>query len=981
MWGLVLVALPGVLTTRTARAQGVEPDLYRLERAVPQAFAGAGRGGRPIRTWRVRTLSPDVDPATLTVPLPDGRRLRVRRHTTRALDGGGRFWAGDATDTNGTRVRLVSRDGVVVASIDVEGRTFLLGLDASRQPVLEELAPGQPCPGGRLAAALTASAGARSSPALTAEASGEPTVDLLVAFTVDARVAAGGLTAMRATIDLAVAATNEALTNSLVQARVRLVDTREVSYPESQDLSQDLERVTNQIDGHLDEVHAWRDVAGADLVSLIVERNTDGFEGLAWLMEQPSTTFAPYAFSVVMRRTAASLTLAHEIGHNLGLAHDRDNALASGAYPYAFGYRLAPHFRDLMSYPCTGSPCPAVPYFSNPDVRYDGFPMGRVDTEDGARALRQTMPIAAQFRNAGNPVITSVSPSAVSTLGGVRITLQGARMAAVTRVEVGNALASSLILIAPGTLSVIVPRHPQGPVDVTVEDDAGQRVTAPAALSYVASVLDLDGDALDDDWERAMGLDPSIGTGSDGPSGDPDGDGVSNLRERVEHGHPRGRHARYFGEGAAGAFFSTRLALLNPGDTSVGAVIRYLGSDGVVRSSWLDVPAQTRRTTLAEPSVSGAEFGIVVESNEPIVVDRTMTWGAGVYGAHAETARLAPAPRWFLAEGATTGGFNLFYLLQNPASSPAQVRVRYLRSTGAAVEKTYTLPPSSRTTIWINQEEFSGLGRALASAEVSADIEVLSGPSIIVERSMYLNLPGQTFGAGHESAGVTAPALDWFLAEGATGPFFDLFVLIANPSTSPAIVEATYLRPDGTTLTRSHAVPPASRYTIWVDHEDPTLSDTAVATAVRSTNGVPVIVERAMWWPGSSATWQEAHGAAGSVSTAPRWALAEGEVGGPRGVDTYVLIANTSAAVGPVRVTLVFEDGTRAARTFTVLARSRLNVDARAEFPEAADRRFGVVVESVGVAPLALVVERAQYWDALGQRWAAGTNALGTPLP
>ena len=41
---------------------------------------------------------------------------------------------------------------------------------------------------------------------------------------------------------------------------------------------------------------------------------------------------------------------------------------------------------------------------------------------------------------------------------------------------------------------------------------------------------------------------------------------------------------------------------------------------------------------------------------------------------------------------------------------------------------------------------------------------------------------GQPFAAGHGSAGVTAAATSWFLAEGATGAFFDLFVLLANPT-------------------------------------------------------------------------------------------------------------------------------------------------------------------------------------------------------
>jgi hypothetical protein len=45
-------------------------------------------------------------------------------------------------------------------------------------------------------------------------------------------------------------------------------------------------------------------------------------------------------------------------------------------------------------------------------------------------------------------------------------------------------------------------------------------------------------------------------------------------------------------------------------------------------------------------------------------------------------------------------------------------------------------------------------------------------------------------------------------------------------------------------------------------------------------------------------------------------------------------------------------------------------------------RRFGVIVESIDTAPLAqLVVERAMYWNAGGEIWAAGTNLLATPVP
>jgi hypothetical protein len=41
---------------------------------------------------------------------------------------------------------------------------------------------------------------------------------------------------------------------------------------------------------------------------------------------------------------------------------------------------------------------------------------------------------------------------------------------------------------------------------------------------------------------------------------------------------------------------------------------------------------------------------------------------------------------------------------------------------------------------------------------------------------------------GHASAGAIGPATEWFLAEGATGSFFDTFVLAANPTGQQANV-------------------------------------------------------------------------------------------------------------------------------------------------------------------------------------------------
>jgi hypothetical protein len=237
---------------------------------------------------------------------------------------------------------------------------------------------------------------------------------------------------------------------------------------------------------------------------------------------------------------------------------------------------------------------------------------------------------------------------------------------------------------------------------------------------------------------------------------------------------------------------------------------------------------------------------------------------------------------------------------------------------------------------------------------------------------------------------VTAPALAWFLAEGATGPFFDTFVLIANPNPAAAQIAVEYLLIGGGALTKTYTVAPNSRFTIWVDSEEipagsgqRPLANVAVSTTVRSTNGVPVVVERAMWWPGpetSANFWYEAHNSPGATRTATRWFFADGEAGGAQSAETYVLIANPADSAARARVRIVLDTGALLAKDYFLVPKSRTNVPIGATFPAAVDHRFGVVVEAL-FEPSPLVVERATYASPGGVTWASGTNALAAPVP
>ena len=229
------------------------------------------------------------------------------------------------------------------------------------------------------------------------------TFDVMVVYTQAARTAAGGTTAMKALINLAVDETNIVYGNSLITPRVNLVHQAEVSYDESAGFSTALNRLTNTSDGYMDNVHSLRDTYGADLVSLFIDNSSSC--GLAWLMRNLSPSFKSDAFSIVHWNCATgNYSFSHEMGHNMGCAHALPESYqGKGLYNYSMGWRFGPlsdpdRYRSVMAY----SPGIRINHFSNPDVTHAGYatgvPLGLSNEAHNALSINNAAYTVANWR-------------------------------------------------------------------------------------------------------------------------------------------------------------------------------------------------------------------------------------------------------------------------------------------------------------------------------------------------------------------------------------------------------------------------------------------------------------------------------------------------------------------------------------------------------------------------------------------------------
>lgn len=289
--------------------------------------------------------------------------------------------------------------------------------------------------------------GTTTSSAQAATAAATPLVDVVLGYTPGFATANGGNSGAVTRLNFLVDFANAAYTNSQLSGRVRLVATVPVNYPDNTDNNDTLEKLTGfqapstqtTPDPAFNALRAARETYGADLVSLVRKFQTpeNGGCGVAWLLgggKQGIDLVSGWdylAYSVVSDGTdrdetdnknyyCEDHTLAHELGHNMGQAHDRETAKGTdgvldnpddyGVSDYSFGYKKdgSPSgLYDVMAYGDPGQTSYNI--FSNPRVTFcGGQPCGiaadQVNAADASLSLSQTMPTITAFRATVVPV-------------------------------------------------------------------------------------------------------------------------------------------------------------------------------------------------------------------------------------------------------------------------------------------------------------------------------------------------------------------------------------------------------------------------------------------------------------------------------------------------------------------------------------------------------------------------------------------------
>lgn len=176
------------------------------------------------------------------------------------------------------------------------------------------------------------------------------------------------------------------------------------------------------IPGYMDDVHDLRNSYYADLCVLFTYTHDTG--GLAQQLTDRQGQ-SHQAFSIVrVQQAAHSYTQAHEMGHNMGCHHHKEQKTQPGPtrwlnWPenqWSAGWRWQSdeghHYCSVMTYESghffdDGITHTRIPLFSSPNILYHGHPAGHPDDGDNVRTIHETKHTVSNYRVPGMALVST----------------------------------------------------------------------------------------------------------------------------------------------------------------------------------------------------------------------------------------------------------------------------------------------------------------------------------------------------------------------------------------------------------------------------------------------------------------------------------------------------------------------------------------------------------------------------------------------
>lgn len=396
----------------------------------------------------------------------------------------------------------------------------------------------------------------------------------------------------------------------------------------------------------------------------------------------------------------------------------------------------------------------------------------------------------------------------------------------------------------------------------------------------------------------------------------------------------------YFAEGSTNKPFDTWLLLQNPDPVPANAKVTYMLPNGGQKIGYYGLKPTSRMSIFLNTEVPNTEVSTMIESDRYILAERAMYFGKE---GHDTVGVISPSTLWYFAEGSTAPPYETWILMQNPNKEPAIANLTFFREDGSATSHQMLIPHVSRASLLVNQ--------VVPEAPVGTRIE--ANRPIVAERAVYKE-KGR---AGLDSIGAPALSKTWYMPEGVTRLGFDTWILMLNPNDVPAIATATYMKEDGTTVTRKYLVRERSRVSVPVNQEVP-----GVRVATKIDSDIPIVAERSLYFPDGLG----AHNSMGAPAAGKLWYLPEGSTAKPFTQNILLMNPNDS----PAEITALFmkEDGSSVEKKYTMKPTSRLTLGMNGILPDTA---FSTRIE----ADKPIVVERSMYFSD----WCGGHSSMGIP--